>query len=160
MKERTIEEKLNLYSNTYVKGECRSNEYETRIKQEKTLNKRLDLADTIFNEITYSDSTLYIHPGQKKQVKELIQIYSKDFTQLYRKRESDEKIILALIFYIKKQEDNSIQIQKYNVTKKYGLSHTIFETVLCNLIANYLKEVYIIPRPTKEKNHDILAKGQ
>ena len=45
-----IDDKLKLYSNTYVKGEVRSKEYEAKVKEKKRLNNKLDLADTMFNE--------------------------------------------------------------------------------------------------------------
>ncbi len=147
------------YSKTYVPGECRSREYESKIRTQKNLNERLDLADTLFNELEFeSKPSLYLNPSQKKHVKELILIFD-DFTELCKQRKKDEVIILSLIFYVKKQEDNSIQIQKYRPTQKYGLTHTIFEIVLCNIIKNYLKEVYVIPRQPKDKNHNILLKG-
>ena len=79
-----IKDKLKLYSKGYVKGECRSNEYEAQLKREKRLNAKLDLVDTISNELPFRFT-----PTQKSHVKLLIQTFP-NYTELHSKATIDE----------------------------------------------------------------------
>ena len=93
----TIEDKITRYKKGYVNGEVRSNEYEARIKQEKRLNMKLDLADTMFNELNF-----HFNNHQKEHVKELIREFP-NFQELHTKA-TYEEIILSMIFYVKSIE--------------------------------------------------------
>jgi len=92
-----IEDKLKLYNRTYVRGEVRSNSYEAQLKQNKRLNIKLDLADTMFNEVSF-----LFNNNQKAHVKELIRLF-KNFKELHSKA-TNEEVILAFIFYVKALE--------------------------------------------------------
>lgn len=150
----TIKSKLKLYKNTYVKGECRSKEYERRIKQEKRLHERLDLTDILFNELTFP-----FQQYQKDMVKDLVRKHSKNFKKLHAQA-SQETIIVAFIFYVKKQENSKIQLQKYKIAQKYKLSHSIFETIICRLTSITLSELYIIPTENPHYDNNIHYKGE
>lgn len=153
-----IEDKLKLYSNTYVKGECRSKEYEAQIKQEKALNTKLDLADMIFNELNFQ-----FNRTQKDQVKELI-LTHKNFNKLHRKA-SNETIILSFIYYIK-MNDNPIRLDKqkriiYKITKlNLNTFRNIFELIICRLQYYHMQNTRIMPRQPTNIDHNLLYKGK
>ena len=158
-----ITDKLNLYKNTYVKGECRSREYEARIKQEKRLNLKLDLADTLCNELPFHFTT-----SQKNHVKELIRIFP-NFKDLHSKA-SNEEIILSFIFYVKALKDKK---DRLNVPTSKELIHNIlkdnnkekiypktFEIIKWKITLHYINNSTITPRQPINVDHNILYKGR
>lgn len=157
-----IQDKLNLYSNAHVKGEVRSNEYEARVKQEKRLNIKLDLADTLFNEVYFS-----FNKDQKKQVKSLIRLF-KNFKELHSKA-SNEEVILSFIFYVKALETkenliNSVDGQKtirsliQDIEKQINFPNT-FEIISWKITLHYISDTPILPSEPENIDHNILYKG-
>ena len=157
-----ITEKINKYSNTYANGECRSKEYEARIQQEKALNKKLDLADGMFNEITFPFTQ-----NQKDHVKHLIETFP-NFTKLYNNA-SNEEIITAFIFYVKALEDkkNIINETEGQETlralipkiKRQLLFPNMFEIISWKINLHYISNTPILPVEPKNIDHNILYKG-
>ena len=151
------QELLHKYSEPYVPGEKRSREYEREIKRKQRLKRRLVKLDIMLNEA----SVLFVNADQKKQLQFLIKRYSNSFKKLHGKA-SEETIILAFIFYLKKMDDPLIQIQKYRISKKYKLTHNTFETIIIRLTADYFSNKYIIPDISTEYDHEVLyeTKGE
>lgn len=150
-----IETTIQKYKKPYTPGEIRSKEYERRIKQQKRLNERLDLTDTLFNEVTFP-----LHQYQKNQIKDLVRKHSKNFKKLHGNA-SQETIIVAFIFYIKKQEEKTdIKIQRYRLARKYKLTHNTFETIICRLIKLTLEELYLLPSENIYYDNNIHYKGE
>ena len=150
----TIEDKIYRYKNGYIKGECRSKEYESRIKQEKRLHMKLDLADTMFNELNFK----FTQP-QKQQVKNLIMEFP-NFQKLHNKA-TYEEIILSMIFYVKSLESyktrlNQPLINKFTDNPKYP---QIFEIIMWKITLHYLQKQPILPTEPKNIDHNILYKG-
>ena len=148
-----IEDKLNLYNNTYVKGEVRSKKYNKQLKQKEAIKNRHLIADTLFNEVPF-----VLNDYEKSHVHHLID-RNPNFKKLHAKA-SNETIILALIFYTKINQNTHIRIQKYKVAQKYKLTHNTFEIILCKLILNILQETNIYPVNAKKTDHNILYKGE
>lgn len=153
-----IYNKIKLYNNAYVKGEVRSKEYETRLKQTKALHAKKDLADTMFNDLPFSFA-----PYQKQQVKQLI-TENKNFKKLHGNA-SNEEIILSLIFFVKMQEDDTIRIDKNKrLLNKYNINiekyHNTYEIILCRLLHKILANTPITPTEPKNVDHNILYKGK
>lgn len=156
----TIENKIKLYNNSYVKGECRSNEYEARIKQEKRRNIKLDLADTICNELPFT-----FQQHQKNQVKQLINTFP-NFKELHSKS-SNEEIILSFIFYVKSLElKNDIDFNTDNITKLLEkqtkspeLFHKAYNIIKWKITLHYVQKQPILPHEPEHIDHNILYKG-
>lgn len=146
------EKLLKKYNNEYCKGETRSREYERKHQQKRRLNERLDLLDIILLDA----KSLYLTNTQKEQVKYLIKKYSNQFKKLHGKA-SSSAIILSFIFYLKKCENPNIQVEKYFISHKYGLNHNMFETIICRLIQDYMKQDYLKCTTTTKYNHEYLA---
>ena len=157
-----IEDKLNLYGHGYVNGEVRSKEYEAKVKQKKRLNMKLDLADTMFNELCFP-----FNVNQKAHVKELIQVF-KNFKELHSKA-TNEEIILAFIFYVKALEikENlicSVEGQKTIRTLITDLDKQIifkdtFEIISWKITLHYISHIPILPVEPKDIDHNLLYKG-
>ena len=153
----TIEDKIYRYKKGYVNGECRSKEYEARIKQEKRLNMKLDLADTMFNELPFTFTK-----SQKEHVKELIRLFP-NFKELHSQA-SNEEIILSLIYYVKCLEMRRFAvhpeiINKYVGPKKQNRFTDIAEIIFWKITLHYVSNSYIRPKEPVHVDHNILYKG-
>lgn len=154
---RTLQENLKQYNQTYAPGECRSREYEARIKQEKRLHIKLDLADTMFNEIPYR----FTKP-QKQQVKTLIRTFP-NFKDLHSKA-TYEEIILSFIFYVKALETKKLTLNKTLIDKfvekdKQTLYPRINEIIHWKITLHYIQKQPILPIEPDHIDHNILYKG-
>ena len=157
-----IKDKLKLYSKGYVKGECRSNEYEARIKREKRLHAKLDLADIISNELPFRFT-----PTQKGHVKLLIRTFP-NYTELHSKA-TKEEITLSFILYVKSLEtlreinlnSNKIQslIKKHVPEEDLDLFPKKYEIIKWKINLYYIQKQPIRPAEPKHIDHNILYKG-
>lgn len=146
---------IDKYNAPYVEGEKRSTEYERNIKREQRLKERLILLDLILNDA----KTLLVTNAQKQQVQFLIKKHSNHFKELHGTA-SAETIILAFIFYVKMMEDISVKIDRYTVSSKYNLTHNTFETIICRLAKQYIKDSIIHPTLTTDYDHEILLNNR
>ena len=153
MSERDIDFLLDLYEQPYVKGEQRSNDTKNKINIEsKRKNRHL-----ILDELLLEARILVLTPNQKQLVRELIDDFNSDFQNLHRQA-SEECIILAFIFFVKKLETPRIKLSNYRITKKYKLTDQIFENILCRLALKFMQRVPIVPRQTSKDEHDVLIR--
>lgn len=150
---RTINYLLKKYEEPYVEGEQRSRKYNQKIDRQQAIKRRIDKAKELFNELTF-----YFNDHEKNMVIHLIKQYPN--IKLLHRKASEETIILGLIFYVKKQNDSSIRISNRKITKKYKLTHNVFETILCNITKHYLRDLYLIPEEPLKYNHNIAKKGK
>ena len=147
-----IQDKIQKYK-TYVPGENYTTKYNRKQQQKKSLQDKHRIAYTLFNEVTF-----HLTSDEMEHVLYLID-HNPNFKKLH-KRASNETIILAFIFYTKIAENTDIKLSKYSITKKYQLTNTTFEIILCRLLYEELQRMYIIPVEPKETNHEILNKGE
>lgn len=150
---RDIQYLLDTYDNAYVKGEQRSKHTKNRIRKESVRKNR----HLILDELLLESKSLMLTPNDKKTVRYLIDVFSDDFKKLHR-RASDEAIILAFIFYLKKIELPSIRLSDYRICNKYGLTDAVFEIILCRIILYYMRKTPIEPKTYKKDEHDILIR--
>lgn len=144
---------LRKYDKNYAPGEVRSPEYDQQLKQESTLKHRMLIVDQLTLEAKYLVLTHY----QKENVKYLVKIFNNNFKSLHR-RASDETIILAFVFFLKKLETPKIRLQNYSITQKYNLTDAVFELILCRITDYFMKRSPITINPTLLDNHDDLIK--
>ena len=159
MSERDIAYLLNLYENNssydnnYVPGEKRSKEHNLKRKrEEKRKNRHL-----ILDELLLETKTLIFTPDQKKIIRYFIDDFNNDFQYLHR-RASEECIILAFMFFLKKLETPEIRLEQYRVFKKYGLTDHVFELIICRLTLKIMQRVPIRPHPYSKDNHEVLIR--
>ena len=159
----SIDKLLKKYGPEYVNGECRSNEYEARIKREKRMHMKLDMADGIFNELPF-DFTMH----QKVDVKFLIKLFP-NFKKLHSKATNAE-IILSIIFYVNglyNQRDNDFTepeirelIRKVvdDEQKQIRFPQT-YEIIHWKIVLYFMQKQPILPTEPKGVDHNILYKG-
>lgn len=150
---RDIQYLLDTYDNAYVKGEQRSKHTKNRIRKESRRKNR----HLILDELLLESKSLMLTPNDKKTVRYLIDVFSDDFKKLHR-RASDEAIILAFIFYLKKIELPSVRLSDYRICNKYGLTDAVFEIILCRIILYYMRKTPIEPVTYRKDEHDILIR--
>ena len=150
---RDIQYLLDTYDNAYVKGEQRSKHTKNRIRKESVRKNR----HLILDELLLESKSLMLTPNDKKTVRYLIDVFSDDFKKLHR-RTSDEAIILAFIFYLKKIELPSVRLSDYRICNKYGLTDAVFEIILCRIILYYMRKTPIEPVTYRKDEHDILIR--
>lgn len=154
----SIATKIKKYKSGYVNGECRSSEYEARIKQEKALHAKLDLADTMFNELPFAFTI-----GQKTMVKGLIETFP-NFNELHSKA-SNEEIILSFILYVKALETKQFSIKK-SLVKKFVKPNKMEQypkacQIICwKITLHFIEKQPILPREPKHIDHNLLYKGK
>ena len=150
---RDINYLLKLYEKEYVKGEKTSTYYQQKLRQERWRKNRHLLLNEIIQE-----GNLTLTPNQIKLIRYLIDDFSQEFKTLHR-RASEECIILAFIFYLKKIENPNIRLEKYRINNKYGLTDHIFEIIICRILLKFMKRTPIRPYQNYTKDeHEILIK--
>lgn len=159
----SIKDKLKLYNHTHVKGEVRSSEYEASVKQKKRLNIKLDLADTLFNEVYFPFTN-----SQKEHVKELIRIFQ-NFKELHSQA-SNEEIILSFILYVKSLETKQNMAETMEGQKtirtiitdveRQLLFQDKFEIITWKINLHYISCMPILPTEPKNIDHNLLYKGK
>ena len=154
----SISDKIDKYRAKYVNGECRSKTYETLVKQGKALNAKLDLADTMFNELTFTFTS-----PQKEMVKELIRTFT-NFNELYS-QSTNEEMILAFIFYVRALYTKQLYI-KQSLVKKFVRQNKqkqypkACEIISWKITLYYIQKQPILPREPKHIDHNLLYKGK
>ena len=129
---RRIDYLLDKYDSSYVKGEVQSSETNLQIKQNQRRVKKHVLCDELISEVNLSfkrDEVDFVHF--------LIDRFHGDFKKLHG-RAKNEAIILSFMFYVKKLDDSRININNYRVCKKYNLSDSVFETVICHMCDDFV----------------------
>lgn len=144
---------LDKYSHEYVHGEERSSGYRSKIRQESRLKNRLLLADQLFLELNS-----YLNKNQKDRVKYLVKIFDNDFKYLHRQA-SEETIILSFIMFIKKLESPKFELNNYSVCKKYNLTDTIFELIICRVLDYFMMNSDLYITESTRDNYEILLNG-
>lgn len=152
--ERDVEYLLDLYEQEYVKGEQRSKHYEQKVRYESKRKNRHLILDALILEA----KPLTLTPNQMKVIRYLIDDFNEDFNQLHR-RASEETIILAFIFYMKKVEKASIRLGDYKITGKYGLTNHIFELIICRMLLKFMKRCPIKPTINYSRDHEGLSRS-
>ena len=136
MSYKTMEKLIQKYDDVYVAGEKRSLEYKRQVEEKQRVKSRHMIASMLFNEVTF-----YLNRSEKEQVHYLIDKFT-NFKKLHRNA-SNECIILCFIFYVKLKGNYDIRVDRYSISKKYRLTHRVFEIVLCKIILQLLKETEI-----------------
>lgn len=147
------EELLEKYEGEYYPGEERSLEYNNKIRLKSRLKHRMLIVDELCLEAKY----LILTDSQKDTVKYLVKLFNDDFKSLHRQA-SEETIILAFIFYLKKLDTPKIQLKNYRITKKYNLTDTIFELIICRIADHYMKNSPVYLTTTMRDNHEEMVK--
>lgn len=147
---------INKYSQR-VPYEDRGKDHDKQRKREERKNEVLtDICDDLFLECE-SYKHLKLTDYQKIRVKFLVKKFEGNFDVLHGNAEK-KAVVLAFIFYLKKNQGRNICLNDYKITRKYGLSHDVFELIICRLCEHYMRSA---PVPTFEStsfDHEILCR--
>lgn len=149
-----IEQLLQKYSKSYVPGEKRSTKYDKEIKKEGLLKYRIQLLNQLNQDLPYS-----IKPNKYELeiITSILRTFNKDLKHLHRQA-STEAIILSIIYTIKKRTQPDLDIEKYTIFQKHGLTYPVLTTILSRLTNYYLLTSPMIIHETTKYNQEILYK--
>ena len=149
------EKLLQKYDGVHAPGEVKSSHYRKKLRQQQKLKNRMLLVDELSLEAKY----FVISRNQKERVKYLVKVFNNDFKYLHRQA-SDETIILAFIVFIKKLETPKLQLKNYSITKKYNLTDTIFELIMCRISDYFMMNSDLFIEETLQDNYHELLSGE
>lgn len=151
---RNINTLLKQYSKSYVPGEKRSTEYDKMIRREHNVIENLMLFDEIRRELP---DKLTLNKSEMDMVEHLVKVFSNNFKWLHRQCKK-ETVILAFIFFVKKTENASLQIEDYSYLKKNGLTLNIYTLIISRACMYYMEKSGLILRETTDYDHELLIK--
>lgn len=135
-----------------TKAERYSNEYQNKINQEAARKNRHDILGELMAEVPF-----IVKKSHEDTIRMWIDDFSVDFKDFHRQA-SDEAIILAFIFLMRKEDYPYLNVSNYSISRKYGLTPKMFELIVCRLVLKMLKTMPIIYRQSVRKDHDVLQK--
>ena len=153
MLERDIEFLLKKYGSNYVKGEIHLAQTNKLYKRNRRLIEKHNICENLFEECNY----FTFSEAEKNFIHYLINRFS-NFKELHA-RANVETIILVFIFYVKKLNNPSVNLNHYSISKKYGLSDQVFKLVICRICVDFIKNSPIIEYETSKYNHELLSKN-
>lgn len=118
---------------TKQKGEIWTSDMEREHTQKRRIDEYLAISDNIAGR-------LYLVGTQKEEVRNIIKTIP--LNDLHRTA-NIYTIITAICVYVKKiYSKNSLNWKYYSVCNEYGLTDSIFITVLCNMVDYYRQNRY------------------
>ena len=152
-----IQKLLDKYQSSYIPGEIRSKQYNTRIQKQHKYKNRINTLNTLNKELPYS---IKLNKSEKEVTTSIIETFNEDLKYLHRQA-SEEAIILSIIFTIKKRIKPELNIEHKDYCKifqKYNLSYPMLTTILSRLCNYYMLHNPQVIRQTTRYDHEILYK--
>ena len=138
--------------------------YENRGREHDKIRKREERKKEVLNYICEevffeceSYKKLKLTRYQKIRVKFLVKKFQGNFDLLHGNA-SKRAVVLAFIFYIKKNQGRNLCLDDYKITGEYGLSHDVFELIICRLCEHYMRNAPVPPHGSTSFDHEILSK--
>ena len=142
---------LKKYSKSYVPGECHSPEYQLQNKITQRIKNRHLILDELLLEIPFK-----LHEYEIQRIRYFIDTFT-DFKTFHR-RVSNETILLAFIFLMRTLTNPKTDVEKFRISKKYGLTNPVFRLIICRLNEQLMMTAPLILRQTRHYNQEILYK--
>lgn len=151
-----IQKLLDKYQASYIPGEKRSQEYNTRIQKQHKYKNRINTLNTINKELPYS---IRLNKHEKEVTASIIETFNEDLKYLHRQA-TEEQIILSIIYTIKKRikPELTLNKDKYPIFTRYRLTYPILTTILSRLCNYYMLHNPQVIRQTTRYDHEILYK--
>jgi len=151
-----IQKLLDKYQASYVPGEKRSREYNTRIQKQHKYKNRINTLNTINKELPYS---IKLNKSEKEVTASIIETFNEDLKYLHRQA-TEEQIILSIIYTIKKRikPELTLNKDKYPIFTRYRLTYPMLTTILSRLCNYYMLHNPQVIRQTTRYDHEILYK--
>jgi hypothetical protein len=151
-----IQKLLDKYQASYVPGEIRSKQYNTRIQKQHKYKNRINTLNTINKELPYS---IKLNKSEKEVTASIIETFNEDLKYLHRQA-TEEQIILSIIYTIKKRikPELTLNKDKYPIFARYRLTYPMLTTILSRLCNYYMLHNPQVIRQTTRYDHEILYK--
>ena len=151
-----IQKLLDKYQASYIPGEKRSQEYNTRIQKQHKYKNRINTLNTINKELPYS---IKLNKSEKEVTASIIETFNEDLKYLHRQA-TEEQIILSIIYTIKKRikPELTLNKDKYPIFTRYRLTYPMLTTILSRLCNYYMLHNPQVIRQTTRYDHEILYK--
>ena len=151
-----IQKLLDKYQSSYVPGEIRSKQYNTRIQKQHKYKNRINTLNTINKELPYS---IKLNKSEKEVTASIIETFNEDLKYLHRQA-TEEQIILSIIYTIKKRikPELTLNKDKYPIFTRYRLTYPMLTTILSRLCNYYMLHNPQVIRQTTRYDHEILYK--
>ena len=151
-----IQKLLDKYQASYVPGEKRSREYNTRIQKQHKYKNRITTLNTLNKELPYS---IRLNKSEKEVTASIIETFNEDLKYLHRQA-TEEQIILSIIYTIKKRikPELTLNKDKYPIFTRYRLTYPMLTTILSRLCNYYMLHNPQVIRQTTRYDHEILYK--
>ena len=151
-----IQKLLDKYQASYVPGEQRSREYNTRIQKQHKYKNRINTLNTLNKELPYS---IRLNKYEKEVTASIIETFNEDLKYLHRQA-TEEQIILSIIYTIKKRikPELTLNKDKYPIFTRYRLTYPMLTTILSRLCNYYMLHNPQVIRQTTRYDHEILYK--
>lgn len=133
-------------------AERSSNEYHRKVRQAALKKHRHLILDELINEIPFR-----LTEPQILQIRYWIDNFNDNFKNFHRKS-SNETIILAFIMIQRKKVNPKIQVERFTISRKYNLTHPVFETIQNRLIFELMRTTQLVYNQSRYYNHEILKK--
>ena len=151
-----IQKLLDKYQASYIPGEQRSREYNTRIQKQHKYKNRINTLNTLNKELPYS---IRLNKSEKEVTASIIETFNEDLKYLHRQA-TEEQIILSIIYTIKKRikPELTLNKDKYPIFTRYRLTYPMLTTILSRLCNYYMLHNPQVIRQTTRYDHEILYK--
>lgn len=124
-------------------------------KQEQKLENNIQLLHVLNDELP---ETLKLYGHNLTFAENLVKTFNNEFKTLH-KQAKKEAIILSFIFFTNNLENSNLQLQKYTIFSKYGLTLSMHNLIISRVAKHYMK---IFPLPiveTTNYDHDLLLRN-
>ena len=145
---------LKKYS-TYVPGEKRTPEYDNMKRQQRILHDNIQLLHELNNELPIN---LQLNRCDIRIAETLAKLFHGNLKTLCRNCKK-ELIYLVFIFYLKKMENPSLQIEEEPVLIEKGLNTQIYTLIISRTLKYYMEHVPIPITTTTDYDHDLLIRN-
>lgn len=133
-------------------AERTSNKYKRKVRQESMRKHRHLLLDELLLEIPFN-----LTDSQITQIRYWIDNFNPYWKQFHR-QVSNETIILAMIMIQRKKVNSKLQVEKFSISRKYGLTSPIFTNIQNSLIFLLMQTTQLVYNQKAYYNNEILSK--
>ena len=128
------------------------NEYQNRLNREAARKNRHLILDELLLEVPF-----ILPKPQVEVIRTWIDDFNDDFKDFHR-QSSNETILLAFIFLMRKEDYPKLDISSFTISNRYNLTKPVFELIVCRLVYRLIKTMPIVLRTSNRKDHDIMQK--
>lgn len=125
-------------------GERYTPAYNREIRTQQRVKNRHLLLDQLLNEIPF-----YLTRNEKQRIRYFIDTFTN--FKIFHRRVSNECILLSFIFLMKTLRNPKTDVEKYSISKKYGLNNPVFRLIICRLNNEVMKTTPLLLNQNKHK---------